>query len=88
MEHVSNLNSFSERAPGAPSILSYVKTQAALRRHALEFEYGMLDSQSARAVAKFSCVNCPTCRKATVWVSARTQLDGTWQVSHSVGSID
>lgn len=88
MEHVANRDHFSDVAEAAPSIFSYVSAHPLLGRQGLEFEYGMVDQQSTRAVAKFSCVSCPGYQKSVIWVTAATQLDGSWVVSHSVGWMD
>lgn len=88
MEHVAHLERFSSLASAAPSIFSYVKTSPVLRRHKLDFEYGMVDQQSARAIAKFTCRGCAVCRNAVVWVTAMTQLNGSWVISHCIGSMD
>lgn len=87
MEHVSDKQQFCVVAPAAQSIFSYVAGAPALRKMKLEFEYAMIDEPSGRAVAKFSCVNCTDCMQAVVWVSALTQLDGSWSITHSIGSI-
>lgn len=88
MEHVAHLERFSSLALAAPSIFAYIKAHLLLRRHALEFEYGMVDQHSARAVAKFSCRGCTVCHKSVVWVTAITQLDGSWVIRHSIGSME
>jgi hypothetical protein len=88
MEHVAQLEAFWEAAPSAGQIFAYVAAAPQLAGHTLEFDYGLVDRASSRAVAKFRCLNCPTCRDGTVWVSALTRLDGTWAVQHTVGSIE
>jgi len=87
MRHVSDRQSFWDVAPAAPNIFSYVQAHPQLRTFTLEFEYAMVDEASARAVVKFTCDNCPECQEAVVWVSALTQLDGSWAISHHIGSI-
>ena len=84
MEHVSDKDRFWEFAAAAPNIFSYIKADPELRSYRLEFEYGMVDQASSRAVAKFTCATCPECPQVTVWVSAMTQLDGNWAINHSV----
>lgn len=87
MEHVSDKQRFWDLAPSAPAIFSYVQSTPGLRDHRLEFEYAMIDEPSSRAVAKFNCLSCTRCRQAVVWVSAITQLDGSWVITHSIGSM-
>ena len=85
MNTVSNKELFWERAPAAPSIFAYTMSHPALAKLALEFEYGMIDEPSDRAVVKFSWPNCPMCKHVVVWVSALTRMDGTWNLTHSFG---
>lgn len=88
MEHVLRRDDFWEAAPAAPQIFSYVASEPVLRQLSLEFEYGLVDRSSSRAVAKFSCADCASCHSAVVWVSALTQLDGTWILTHAIGSME
>lgn len=88
MEHVSDKDRFWELAPAAATIFSYIKADPGLRKRRLEFEYAMVDQPSSRAVAKFACINCADCQHASIWVSAITQLDGNWVISHSVSSME
>lgn len=84
MEHVPSQDQFIEVAPAAASIFSYIRINPALRRYRLDFEYAMVDRPSSRAVVKFACVNCPECQKANIWISAMTQADGTWSLTHTI----
>jgi hypothetical protein len=88
MEHVAQQEAFWEVAPSAAQIFAYIATAPQLAGHPLEFDYGLIDRASNRAVAKFRCLNCATCRDGTVWVSALTRLDGTWVVTHTLGAMD
>ena len=88
MEHVARKDDFWEAAPAAPQIFAYVRREPALRTLHLEFEYGLVDRSSSRAVAKFCCINCASCQSGVVWVSALTRLDGTWALTHAVGSME
>jgi hypothetical protein len=87
MQHLPDRKSFTALAPAASLVFSYADSLGELEHFPLEFEYAMIDQASARAVAKFACTNCVSCRQATVWVSALTQMDGTWAISHTIGSI-
>ncbi|HWI81389.1 hypothetical protein [Ramlibacter sp.] len=87
MDHVSDERKFREVAPSAPHIFSYVNANPALAGLGLHFEYGLVDPASARAVVKFSCQHCASCEHAVVWVSAITQLDGSWVLTHAIGSL-
>lgn len=87
MEHVPDEREFREVAPAARDIFSYVTTNPELAKLALAFEYGLVDVASHRAVAKFACRHCDACDHAVVWVSALTQLDGSWVLSHAIGSM-
>ena len=84
MEHVSNVERFMELAPAAGSIFSYMRSNPGLRRIMLDFEYGMIDRPSQRAVVKASCARAANCNPAVVWISALTELDGSWAISHSI----
>ena len=88
MEHVGNRQHFCEAAPSADRIFAYVANNAALRGLSLEFEYGMIERASSRAVAKFSCQNCATCSHTVVWVTATSQLDGRWLLTHAISTAD
>lgn len=89
VEHVASKEQFSQRAAAAPVIFEYVATSEALREcRPLTFEYGMLDGQSPRAIAKFSCVNCSRCRKGVVWVTVTSNPDGSLAISHSFGTME
>jgi hypothetical protein len=88
MEHVAQEDAFREVAPSAAQIFAYIATTPQLAGHTLEFAYGLIDRASNRAVAKFRCLNCATCRAGTVWVSALTRLDGTWTVTHTLGAME
>lgn len=88
MEHVLRKDDFWEAAPAASQIFSYILKEPTLRQLSLEFEYGLVDRSSSRAVAKFSCANCASCQSGVVWVSALTRLDGTWALTHAVGSME
>lgn len=84
MEHLRDKHEFSEAASAAPHIFSYVARTPVLATLPLEFEYGLIDRTSGRAVAKFSCATGTG--HAVFWVSAITQLDGSWRLNHTVGS--
>jgi len=82
MEHVLNKDRFWDVAPAAERIFGHVKSHPELSEMALAFDYALVDAPSSRAVAKFSCSSlCRTCH-ANVWVTAATQMDGSWQVTH------
>jgi hypothetical protein len=51
---------------------------------AFDFDYAMVDAPSSRAVAKFSCAAVRGSAPAVVWVTAATQPDGNWVISHSL----
>lgn len=86
MEHVWDKHHFCELARSAPHIFSYLKSHPALRGLQLEFEYGLIDRGSNRGVVKFSHRGGRGSPFAAIWVSAATQLDGTWIVSHALGA--
>lgn len=84
MEHVPSKDRFWDVAPAAERIFGHVKSHPELSAMSLGFDYGMVDAPSSRAVAKFSCAStCKPCQ-AIVWVTAATQMDGSWQISHSL----
>jgi hypothetical protein len=85
MEHISTRDRFVELAPAASNIFSYMRSNLSLHRMPLEFVYAMIDKPSHRAVVKTSC-NCGpgNCPPSVVWISALTDLDGGWAISHSV----
>ena len=84
MEHVSSRERFIELAPASSNVFTYMRSNPSLRGMPLEFVYAMIDKSSHRAVVKTSCHcapgNCPPC---VVWISALTNLDGSWAISHS-----
>jgi len=81
MEHVGNKDRFWDVAPAAERIFGHVRRDPALSGMGLDFDYGLVDAPSSRAVAKFSC---PCSGHPVVWVTAATQLDGSWEVTHSL----
>lgn len=81
MEHIATRDQFWDLAPAAERIFGHVTRDPQLSGLALAFDYGLIDGPSSRAVAKFSCA-CSA--RAVVWVTAATQLDGTWRITHSV----
>lgn len=81
MEHVPSKDQFWNLAPAAERIFGHVERDPELSCMELDFDYGLIDSPSSRAVAKFSCAHAA---HATVWVTAATQLDGSWQITHSL----
>lgn len=84
MEHVPSKNRFWDVAPAAERIFGHVKSHPELSAMSLDFDYGLVDAPSSRAVAKFSCAStCKPCQ-AIVWVTAATQMDGSWQITHSL----
>lgn len=84
MEHVASKNQFWDVAPAAERIFVHVKSHPELSAMTLDFDYGLVDAPSSRAVVKFSCSStCKPCQ-AIVWVTAATQMDGSWQVTHSL----
>jgi len=85
MEHVPSKNRFWDVAPAAERIFGHVKSHPELSAMTLDFDYGLVDAPSRRAVAKFSCsATCKQCQEAIVWVTAATQMDGSWQITHSL----
>lgn len=83
MEHVPSKDQFWSVAPAADRIFVHVKNDPTLSDLALDFDYGLVDSPSNRAVAKFSGA-APGAAHAVVWVTAATQMDGNWVVTHSL----
>jgi len=84
MEHVRTEDRFWDVAPAAERIFGHVKNHPELSPLPLEFDYGLIDAPSARAVAKFfGSSPCRDCH-AVVWVTAATQMDGSWRVTHSL----
>jgi hypothetical protein len=81
MEHVANRDQFWDLAPAAERIFGHVQRHPELSSMELDFNYGLVDGPSARAVAKFSSSSSA---HAVVWVTAATQLDGSWRISHSL----
>ena len=81
MEHVPSKDQFWNLAPAAERIFGHVERHPELKRMELDFDYGLIDAPSSRAVAKFSCASAA---HAVVWVTAATQLDGSWEISHSL----
>lgn len=81
MEHVPSKDQFWNLAPAAERIFGHVERDPELRSMELDFDYGLIDAPSSRAVAKFSAANAA---HATVWVTAATQLDGSWCITHSL----
>ncbi|HWI82683.1 hypothetical protein [Ramlibacter sp.] len=84
MEHVATKDRFWDLAPAADKIFCHVQRHPQLSTLGLDFDYGLVDAPSARAVAKFSCTSCGAATHAVVWVTAATQLDGSWQITHSL----
>ena len=83
MEHVANRDRFCDVAPAAERIFVHIQRDPELRGMELDFDYGLVDAPSLRAVAKFSCARQRNCN-AVVWVTAATRLDGSWQITHSL----
>lgn len=85
MEHVPSKDRFWDVAPAAERIFGHVQSHPELSAMRLDFDYGLVDAPSSRAVAKFSCpaASCQPCQ-AVVWVTAATQMDGSWRISHSL----
>jgi hypothetical protein len=81
MEHIPTQDQFWDLAPAAERIFGHVERDPRLSGMELAFDYGLIDGPSSRAVAKFSCHHV---QHAVVWVTATTQLDGTWQITHSL----
>jgi hypothetical protein len=81
MEHVATRNQFCDRAPAAESIFGHLRGDSELNAMQLDFDYGLIDKPSCRAVAKF-CSAYPA--RAVVWVTAATRHDGSWQITHSL----
>jgi Mrp family chromosome partitioning ATPase len=82
MEHVPSKDRFWTVAPAADRIFVHVRNDPDLSDIELDFDYGLVDSPSSRAVAKFS--GASRSGHAVVWVTAATQLDGNWVVTHSL----
>ncbi len=82
MEHVPSKDRFWDVAPAADRIFGHVERHPELSEMPLAFDYGLVDAPSSRAVAKFSCSTHPG--PAVVWVTAATQMDGSWRVTHSL----
>lgn len=81
MEHVADKEQFWDLAPAAERIFGHVHGDPELSSLALDFSYGLIDGPSSRAVVKFSSNSSA---HAVVWVTAATQLDGSWQITHSL----
>lgn len=84
MEHVATRDRFWNLAPAADRIFNYVQNDPSLRGMPFDFDYGLVDGPSSRAVAKFSCAGSTGSRPAVVWVTAATQANGSWLMSHSL----
>jgi hypothetical protein len=84
MEHVATKDRFWNVAPAADRIFVHVRNHPALSDMELDFDYGLVDAPSSRAVAKFSSPSPHGAGHAVVWVTAATQLDGNWVVTHSL----
>ena len=82
MEHVASQNQFWDVAPAADRIFVHIRSDPALSELPLDFDYALVDAPSSRAVAKFSCGSTRGCAPAVVWVTAATQSDGDWVISH------
>lgn len=82
MEHVATQDRFWNLAPAADRIFSYVQSDPTLCTMPFDFDYGLVDAPSSRAVAKFSCAG--RSGPAVVWVTAATQINGSWLMSHSL----
>ena len=84
MEHVPTVDKFWSVAPAADRIFVHVRNHPALSEMELDFDYGLVDGPSSRAVAKFSAATPHGSGHAIVWVTAATQPDGNWVITHSL----